>query len=300
MGNVAQVGILPRDIEVEVVESGSQSSSSRMVIKSNQCVHDLRCAVAEMKHISPHAVEVCGGLAKTKLGQNDSLLRWSSKGRISVTVTEPRLTFFTSSTDSSAKQYDAVTGECLVTYQHPAPVNSLCLSKCGCFLYTACDDGSCRKFDDSQDTVLKTYKGKGEPLVHVQISPCAKFLYTCTRTNVAEKFDEASGQLLCVFFEHVSGNPCLALSPCGTYIYKTTTNNVARKYNWQTGEVLATYGNDEEDTAVLGIALGCSRQDETLVFVARSDGSVNQFDESGAILRSYQCHEDRVTWIGCR
>eukprot|EP00397_Hematodinium_sp_SG-2012_P023879 GEMP01024839.1.p1 GENE.GEMP01024839.1~~GEMP01024839.1.p1 ORF type:complete len:297 (+),score=43.98 GEMP01024839.1:70-960(+) len=291
--------LTPQQIVVDLADTGTSGSSVR--IDSGKRVHDLRRAVAELTHISPHMVEVwqCTGESKKILGHNDPLQRRASKARISVTLKQSNVAFFTSSADGSAKQHDALTGECLATYEHPAAVNSLCLSKCGCFVFTACDDGVCRKFDDLKATVIKSYHSKCEPLVHVALSPCGKFLYTCTRTSTADKFDEKTGQLLCVFFDHVSGNPALALSSCGTYIFKTTTSHVAKKYNWQTGEVLATYGRGETD--VLGVALGRSEgNDETLVFTACSDGSVKQFNESGTCVRSYQCHTDKVTWVGCR
>lgn len=290
--------LAPRHIEVDFVDT--LAPKNNMSINSTKCVHDLRRAVAEMKQIAPHKVEVMRseGSSKKVVGHNEPLSMCASRGRISVTVTEPNVSFFTSSADGTAKQYDAITGECVATYPHPAAVNSICLSKCGCFVYTACSDGACRKFDDRTATLLQTYKSSSEPLYHVALSPCGKFLFTCTAASVAQKFDERTGALVCAFNEHVSGNASLALSTCGKFIYKTTTTNVAKKYNWQTGEVLAVFENDE--TSVLGIALGHSEENETMVFVACADGSVKQFNEAGTCVRTYNCHTDRVTWIGCR
>lgn len=288
-------GMTPHNIVVEVDEHCSVN------VGSSKRVHDLRLAVAEQKKIAPHEVEVCSMLPNKKLlGHNEPLSRWNNRrGRLSVILKQPTMVFFTASLDCTAKQHDATSGKCLATYVHPKPVNALCISNCGCFVYTACEDGICRKFDDIEATVAKSYHAKTCALVHVALSPSGDSVYTCTRSNVAQKFDEASGQLLCVFFEHVSGNPTLTLSSCGTYIYKTTSNHVARKYNWQTGEVLATYGRDE--CSVLGVALGHDQDKHTtLVFVACSDGTVKQFDENGVCLRSYAVHADKVTWIGAR
>lgn len=270
-------------------------------INSAKKIHSLRCAVAEEKNCSPHQVEIMGinGSNQRRLSHSDPLHKWvMGKNEIKINITPNRESFFTASLDNTAKQHDAKTGNCIATYSHPAHVNALCLSKCGCYVYTACEDGVCRKFDDRDASVVRSYSAKSCALVHVALSPGGDAVYTCTRSNVAQKFDEVTGQLLCVFFEHISGNPTLALSSCGTYIYKTTANHVARKYNWQTGEVLVTYSADE--CSVLGIILGKDEDNTTHVYVACSDGTVKQYGENGICLRSYPVHQDRVTWIATR
>lgn len=266
-----------------------------------QRIHDVRRAVADMKEVSPHSVLVSYGSAV--LGNDELVSHWVRKGRLRATVHQNVVSFFTASSDNTAKQHDAFTGECVVTYTHSEKVTCVCLSDCGCFVYTASDDGHCRKFDEkSPGQLLKTYSGCAAPAVQVSVSPGSEFVYAGISGNIVRKFNEKTCQLISVFEDHVVGNPSLVVSPCGRFIFKANvTCLTAKKYNWQNGDVVATYNTQNPEVGVTCIALVADNNDASYVYVGCTDGSVMMFSESGDCLSCYWgAHTDRVNWLVCR
>jgi len=264
--------------------------------------HELRHAIAEMKDVSPSSVEIYrhNGASKIVVGNTDSLRTCGVKARLSTRLKSGKLSVYTCSSDGSAKKHDADSGELIASYDHPAAVNAFCLTKCGCFLYTACADGVIRKFDSVTTALVKSFKSRGDAFFHVALSPCEEYVFGSATSKVTEKFDIQTGNRTDVFYDHVGGNSSLQLSTCGTFIYKMDgSNSVARKYNWQTGELIRTYGNENEDVAVLAVALGHCQNDNEVVFTGCSNGSVSRFNENGSV-GSFQCHTEEVSCISCR
>jgi WD40 repeat protein len=151
----------------------------------------------------------------------------------------------TSSTDKTAKVWDASTGKELLTLSgHTAGVNGIAFSPDGRRLATASDDKTAKVWDASTGRELFTLSGHTDGVIGVAFSLDGERLGSASRDKAAKVWDASTGKELLTLSGHPRLLRDIAFSPDGRRLATPTGDITAKVFDAATGQLLLTlYGH---------------------------------------------------------
>jgi WD40 repeat protein len=147
----------------------------------------------------------------------------------------------TSSTDKTAKVWDASTGKELLTLSgHTAGVNGIAFSPDGRRLATASEDKAAKVWDASTGKELLTLSGHTAGVIGVAFSPDGRRLATASDDKTAKVWDASTGRELFTLSGHTDGVIGVAFSLDGERLGSASRDKAAKVWDASTGKELLT------------------------------------------------------------
>ncbi len=147
----------------------------------------------------------------------------------------------TGSGDSTAKVWDAETGQEFVTLKgHSGGVTSVAYRLDGRRIVTGSWDKTARVWDGETGQELQTFKGHSAQITSVAYSPDGKRLITGSFDQTAKAWDAATGQELFCLTDHTQAVESVAFSPDSKWIVTGGKDSTAKVWDAETGDILLT------------------------------------------------------------
>jgi WD40 repeat protein len=147
----------------------------------------------------------------------------------------------TSSTDKTAKVWDASTGKELLTLSgHTAGLNGIAFSPDGRRLATASEDKAAKVWDASTGKELLTLSGHTAGVIGVAFSPDGRRLATDSDDKTAKVWDASTGRELFTLSGHTDGVIGVAFSLDGERLGSASRDKAAKVWDASTGKELLT------------------------------------------------------------
>ena len=139
---------------------------------------------------------------------------------------------------STARLWDAASGQMLAALQYAGSVNSAAFSPDGRRIVTASWDKTARLWDAASGQILGTLQ-HAESIKSAAFSPDGRRIVTASHDNTTRLWDAASGQTLATLQYDKSVNSA-AFSPDGRRIVTASWDNTARLWDAASGQTLTT------------------------------------------------------------
>jgi len=207
----------------------------------------------------------------------------------------------TASRDTTAKVWDAVTGQELLTLSgHTDFVNGIAYSPDGKRLATASSDKTVKVWDATTGKELLTLTGHTDRVSKVVFSPDGTRLVTSsglvgadTVDHTAKVWDAATGKELLTLMGHTNGVPSVAFSPDGRRLATASHDKTAKIWDAVTGKELLTLTG--HTGVVPGVAFSPNGK---RLATGSGDGTVKVWDAAtGQLLMTILAHVAAVNSV---
>ncbi|MGI6458328.1 MAG: WD40 repeat domain-containing protein [bacterium] len=195
------------------------------------------------------------------------------------------------SDDNTAKLWDALSGEVLMTFSgHADWVKSVAFSPDENTVLTGSDDGTARLWDIHTGEELVVFTGHQHFVESVAFSPDGKKILTGSSDATAKLWDAETGQEILTFSGHESAVMSVAFSPDGSIVLTGSQDGLAGIWSAQTGQVLnALSGHTNYVNAVL------FSPDGSMIATGSSDNTARLWNAAtGQEILAFTGHADAV------
>ena len=245
------VGVLERAKKRRKHEESTPGSSIRVVLGSiagtqlpeifmpvGACLGELRSQVAAM--ISLERGQHFSLVWEECVLPDASFVRLVDIGFVDgivLVVVKKDVRILTASEDSTAKLWNAITGECLLTFQgHGHPVMSASFSPCGTSVLTVSVDLTACLWSTATGQRLQTFSGHTALISSAVFSSDGAFVLTASHDNTARLWSVATGECLQTFIGHTDFVISAVFSSESDSVLTASHDNMAKLWIVAMGE----------------------------------------------------------------
>ena len=195
------------------------------------------------------------------------------------------------SEDSTVKEWDVLSGECIRTYKgHSSTVSSLSYSHDGKRILSGSEDGTVKEWDVLSGECIRTYKGHSRYVESVNYSFDGKKIVSAGRDGTVREWDRETGD--CIGSYNFSGVTCVSYSPDNRRILAGGYDGTVREWDVNTGECINTYkGHNKYITSIY-----CS-SDGSHFISGSEDRTIMEWNINSGTVRTYKGHSDMVSSV---
>jgi WD40 repeat protein/serine/threonine protein kinase len=229
-------------------------------------------------------------------GHNKGISQVFGKAILSVAFPPDGRRVAAGSVDSSARIWDAITGQDLLTLKgHLGPVRSIAFSRDGLRIITGSDDRTARIWDAATGQLLRALKGHTDEVLSVAFSPDGGRIATGSADGTARIWEASSGKPILTFTGHSNWVSGVAFPPDGGRLLTASDDQTAKIWDVTTGKELMTFKG--HDDAVRSAAFF---PDGRRVLTGSEDQTARVWDvATGLELFSLRGHTAPVTCVAC-
>ena len=191
----------------------------------------------------------------------------------------------TSSSEHTARLWDAVTWEQIRDFDHPDGVDAVVFSPDGKTFATACADKKARLWDLATGQMLREFSGHHDSFNDIRFSPDGQLLLTGNLDHTARLWDVATGKTLRIFGGITSALYAVVFSPDGKFVV-TNKQNTALIWSLQTSPGGMVFAGHDKPVRKVSFS-----PDGTRVVTASDDGTARIWDAAnGQTLMIFRGH----------
>jgi len=231
---------------------------------------------------------------KSRLKASNFLPHWHSRWTDSVCYSPDGKYFVSGNRDSTIKEWNCFTGECIKTYKgHSAGVTSVRYSPDGSKILTGSTDQTVKLWDRQTGNCLNIFEGFDEYITSIAFSPDGNRIAAGSYDMTIKEWDVDTEYCLNSYEDHCNGITSICYSPDGKKIISGSADKTIKEWDIETGKCLKTY----ESHADVVTSVNYSPDGDKFIS-GSSDKTIKEWDvESGECLRTYEGHSDSISCV---